>query len=248
MARDIQKRFTAKAEATNTPGEFKALVSVFGNIDSQGDIVDKGAFAVAIDKYAGDDNMPVVWSHQWHDLNAYLGTYKDMEETDEGLLLVGQLDIDESESALRAYQLMKNRRIKEFSFGGRVTREERVEVPAADGQGKSFEYHLKEIDLWEAGPTFKGANSETQLLSVKSLHGLETIRDTLVSKEGRVLAQKHVDGLVAARDGLDEVIKAVQKPVDDETKSDTEQNSGAAKAVTLDRNVLALLALSQINK
>lgn len=242
-ARDIQKSFVAKAEATGTPGEFVALVSVFGNLDSQGDIVDKGAFAGAIEKFAGEKNMPVIWSHQWHDVNAYLGTYTKMEETDEGLKLTGILDVDDSPAAARVYQLMKNRRIDEFSFGGRVTKTEIVRAPAGDGEDERTEYHLKEIDLWEAGPTFKGANNQTQLLSVKSLDNLPGV---VATKEGRVLAQKHTDALKSVHQTLGEVIDAVA-PKDDPAKTITPETDDVVKSTTLSPGVQALLVLSQLD-
>lgn len=242
-AREIQKSFVAKASTTDTPGEFVALVSVFGNVDSQGDVVDKGAFAGAIEKFAGEKNMPVVWSHQWHDVNAYLGTYTKMEETDQGLKLTGVLDIDESPAAARVYQLMKNRRIDEFSFGGRVTKTEIVRVPNGDGGDEDVEFHLKEIDLWEAGPTFKGANSQTQLLSVKAL---DTLPGVVATKEGRVLAQKHTDALKSVHQTLGEVIAAVDKSTD-ESKSITPDSDDVVKSATLSLGVQALLVLSQID-
>lgn len=247
--REIQKTYAAKAEAGTAKGEFTAIVSAFGNVDSQGDIVDEGAFAGSIDKYAsGDAVMPVIFSHQWNDLNAWLGKYDDMEEVKGvGLKLHGLLDVEDSASSKRAHQLMKDGTLREFSFGGRVTKHEVVRVPDEDAMdGERVEYHLKEIDLWEAGPTFKGANSETQLLSVKSLDSLVSLRETIATKEGRVLAQKHTDALRSAHQTLGEVLDAVS-PKDDSGKSITPEADDVVKTMTLSPSVQALLVLSQID-
>jgi hypothetical protein len=106
------------------------------------------------------------------------------------------------------------------------------------------------MDLWEAGPCFKGANAETELLSVKSDGSLSGA--LLARKEGRVLASKHVATLKTIRDGLNEVIDAVDKA---ETAGDTEKKTEAPATKTiedappaggLDHNVRALLVLSTI--
>lgn len=249
----IQKKFTAKAQAVEggAPGEFTALVSVFGNKDSQGDIMEKGAYTKTLaQKTVDGKSIPVVWSHQWYDIDSFLGVYTKAEETDAGLQLTGLLDIEESAKAARVYQLMKKGAVVEFSVSGEVVsggyleKAEGADAPADDA------YHIYEMDLWEAGPCFKGANAETELLSVKS-DGI--LSGALVSrKEGRVLAAKHVATLKTIRDGLNEVIDAVEKA---ETPDDAEQKAAdpatktieaAPPAGSLDHNVRALLVLSTI--
>ena len=77
-------------------------------------------------------------------------------------------------------------------------------------------YEIRKVDLWEAGPCFKGANPDTELLGVKSAVS------RLATKEGRVLAQKHVTTLKTIHEELAEVIAAVEKIDDEEEKSSTE--------------------------
>lgn len=244
----IQKRYTCKAQATDTPGEFEAIVSVFGNRDLQGDVTDAGAFEKTIKAWKESGNsMPVIFAHQWGNLESWLGVYKDMQETDEGLKLVGQLDVDEHPPSKRAHQMMKAGALNEFSFSGRVTKEEMVKVDTPDGE--ITEYHLKEIDLWEAGPVFKGANPETQLLSVKSAGGVfvpDHFRDVVATKEGRVLAQKYVDSLQNAHTELGAVLAAVSKQNDDDEAGKSGDKPPAVKQ-QLDINVAALLSLSTVD-
>lgn len=238
----IQKRYTCKAQATDPKGEFEAIVSVFGNRDLQGDVTDRGAFEKSLQAWKKSGNsMPVIFGHQWGNLDSWLGVYKEMEEIEAGLRMVGKLDIEEHAPAKRAFQMMDHGALNEFSYSGRVTKEERVERDGEDGP--VVEYHLKEIDLWEAGPVFKGANPETQLLSVKSAGGLiipDELRRAMATKEGRVLAQKHVDVLQKAHEDLGAVLAAVSKQ-DDE---DAEKGADKPPAIKLDRNVAALLSLA----
>ncbi len=50
--------------AAGDAGEFEAVVAVFGNIDSYGDVIVKGAFAATLKDWSDSgDPIPVVWSH-----------------------------------------------------------------------------------------------------------------------------------------------------------------------------------------
>jgi Caudovirus prohead serine protease len=52
-------------------GTFEAIVSVFGNVDLVGDRVVKGAFKSSLKRWReSDDPIPVIWSHQWDNLDA----------------------------------------------------------------------------------------------------------------------------------------------------------------------------------
>lgn len=148
-----------KAAQSDSMGQFEAIVSVFGNIDLQGDRVMPGAFTKSIQswKQSGDE-VPVIWSHDWEDPFSIIGSVVDLAETDTGLWVRGQLDL-ENPKASQVYRLLKNRQVKEFSFAYNIV----AEAPASDGAT-----NLTELEIIEVGPTLKGANPETQLLAVKS--------------------------------------------------------------------------------
>jgi hypothetical protein len=150
-------------------------VSVFGNVDHQGDRVLDGAFKADIEqKRKRQDPIPVVWSHQWGDPFAHIGFIEpqDMYEVypdtlsdgakaagvTGGLYVKGKLDIDKP-FAKQVYDLLKQRRVTEWSFAYDVIDEER----AKDGAN-----NLKMLRVHEVGPTLKGANSATDTLGVKS--------------------------------------------------------------------------------
>ena len=152
-----------KAVTDGNPGEFKALVSVFNNVDSVGDRVVPGAFSKSLERWkASGDPIPVVLAHQWDDIWAHIGTAdpSDVKETPAGLVVNGKLDIDDNPVAAQVHKLMTRRSLKSFSFGYTVQKEAR----AKDGANE-----LKEIDIIEVGPCLKGANPRAELLGVKSL-------------------------------------------------------------------------------
>jgi HK97 family phage prohead protease len=146
---------------SDVPGAFEALVSVFGNVDNDGDIVAPGAFAQTL----AEDPKPIVWSHDW--MLPPIGETLEASETADGLLVKGRLFVADGEDhavARQVYAGMKAGALREFSWGGRVTEETRREED--DGR---VVWVLNEIDLVEYGPCLKGANSETRLVAVKAL-------------------------------------------------------------------------------
>lgn len=215
----LSKTYTAKAVASKDPeekGRFEAIVSVFGNKDSQGDIVEAGAFKKSLAEWTIKERpIPIVWAHQFGNIFNILGEYVSAEETDEGLKMVGQLELSWPE-AQRVYELMEKGLVVEFSFSGQVRDYELLEEDDEDSWWPGLS--IKDVDLWEAGPCFKGANAETQLLGIKS-HGGLTGQIPAVLKEGRVLAQKHVDDITKARDTLNDVLAAVDKSKEDSEKT-----------------------------
>ena len=146
-----------KALDDQAEGQFEAIVSVFGNVDSYGDRVVKGAFGGSLERWRQKGRpIPVVFSHQWDDLDAHIGQVLEAEEQDEGLYIRAQLEMDEP-FASRVYKKLKNGTLSEFSFAYDVLQSERV-----DGVNE-----LRELELFEVGPTLIGANRETRLLAVK---------------------------------------------------------------------------------
>lgn len=155
-------RFETKA--AGDAGTFEALVSVFGNVDHQGDRILKGAYANTLERWrSSGDPVPIVFNHNWSDPMSHIGfaDANDVSETDRGLVVKGQLDIDENPVARQVHKLLKRRSLREFSIGYTVPAG--GEKRASDGANE-----ISELDLIEAGPTLKGANPATELAGVKS--------------------------------------------------------------------------------
>lgn len=152
---------TIEFKSRGDKGEFEAVVSVFGNTDYQGDRVVRGAFAHSLAKWhQSGDPIPIIWSHDWGNPHAHVGSADPRlaVETDRGLKLIGKFDLDKP-FARQVYDLVKSRRVREWSFAYDIE-DERI---ADDGANE-----LLTLDIIEAGPTLKGANSATETLGVKS--------------------------------------------------------------------------------
>lgn len=159
----------------DSTGEFEAVVSVFGNVDLQGDRGMPGMFAKSLDMWrTKGDPIPVIWSHEWGNPMAHIGyvlpedayevlsgdSEKAMGDITGGLFVKGHLDVDKP-FAKQVYDLLKDRRVTEWSFAYDVVDEER--------NTKDHANELNEVNLFEVGPTLKGANPATSTLGVKSV-------------------------------------------------------------------------------
>lgn len=143
-------------------GLFAALVSVFNNVDRNGDRVMPGAFTKSISDWrASGKPIPVVWSHEHRDPEAYIGAVdpQDMRETKDGLVVAGRLDIEDNPKAAKIYDLLAAGRLKEWSFAYEVKQE---------AIGKDLARELTEVNLFEVGPTLVGANPEVRTLAMKA--------------------------------------------------------------------------------
>jgi hypothetical protein len=141
-----------------------ALVSVFNNVDLQGDRVMPHAFKRSLDRWlASGDPIPVIWSHDWANPMAHIGVVTNAREGDDGLFVEYELDVDSNPFAAQVQRLLSERRVKEHSFAYDVIREK----VASDGANE-----LLELELIEVGPTLKGANPATELLGVKAVQAM----------------------------------------------------------------------------
>lgn len=150
--------------AAGDSGEFTALVSAFGNVDLVGDRMMPGSFSKSLEKWREKgDPIPVVFNHDWGTPDAHIGVADpaNVYESDDGLVVKGQLDIGDNPVASQIFKLLKRRSLTAFSFGYTVPKG--GEKRAKDGANEVFE-----ADLIEVGPTLRGANPEAQLQAVKS--------------------------------------------------------------------------------
>jgi HK97 family phage prohead protease len=168
-----------KAVGDGDSGEFTAIVSVFNNIDLTQDVVQPGAYADDIERWAkSEDNLPVIWSHQWHDPDYNIGVVKEMEELEAGdarlkgqafdlggLLVVGAMDLEDDSAgskARKAWRLVKGRRVNNWSFHYETLK---ASMGVKDDQRVRF---LEKLHITEVGPTHVGANRATQTVETKA--------------------------------------------------------------------------------
>lgn len=155
VAKIVSTEASAFKVLDDEKGIFEAYVSVFGNVDSYGEIVDKGAFKDWLAEYGG--RYPKgVWAHDWSE-----PIIKTLEcrEDERGLYVKGQFVLAVQRAA-EIYALMKEGVITDFSFGFRVL--EDYLDPATNAR------HLKKIAIYEYSPVLVGANSQATLIGVKT--------------------------------------------------------------------------------
>jgi HK97 family phage prohead protease len=226
-------------------GEFEAIVSVFGNKDSYGDVVMPGAFSDTLSAWKESQNpIPVIWSHDWQDPESHIGTVLDSREVDAGefgdkspagLWVKGVNDIADNQRAARVQRLMAGRRITQFSFAYDIK-----EAAWETHDGEEV-YALRKLDLFEVGPTLVGANQETDLLGAK-----RTIID-LASRPSKGGA-KHSTADFATLSEIHSALRKLGVPcVNDDSKSrqtstgqDTDRAADGVEVPTLDPAAKAL--------
>ena len=199
-------------------GQFRALVSVFNVKDSMGDVIVPGAFTDTLEEWkASGDSIPVYWSHQMHDPDYNVGWVLDAEQTDDGLEVLAQLDLEDGASpkAKQVYRLLKGRRVTQFSFAYDVT----DGGPAKSADGDEFT-ELRGLKLYEVGPTPIGANQETDLLGVKDAVAL--------LKRGRVLSAKNESALTETLSAITAGVTSIKSVLSAVGSDNTEDDDGKA--------------------
>lgn len=155
--------------AVNGDGTFEAIVSTFGNVDLDGDVMVKGCF----ERSLKERGYPSVLHS--HDRSQLIGVVDEIRETELGLYVKGRLLIGEVARADEVYAGMKAKNgdgkpaLRDWSIGFRVRKAHWAESDdplAAPWGGEVRE--ITDVELWEVSPTLVGANPQAGLLSVKS--------------------------------------------------------------------------------
>lgn len=208
-------------------GEFTALVSVFGNKDSYGDVVIPGAFKDTLAEWkASGDPIPVYWSHRMDDPDYNIGHVLEAAETPDGLQVRAQLDLDNPKAA-QVYRLMKGRRVTQFSFSYEVQ-----DAGWAKSEDLGEFYELRKLKLYEVGPTPIGANQETALLDVKAIE--RQVLAVATAKAGRVLSSKNETALRGALSKIADGVTDVESVLSALDTEDGKSNPSSDSKTTAD--------------
>lgn len=193
-------------------GQFTAYASVFGNIDSYGDIVVKGAFANDLARWEkSGKNIPLLFGHNMADPDFNIGHVVSAVEDEVGLKVTAQLDL-ENPKARQVYRMLKGRRIDQMSFAYDV-------LDGAKGQKDGADvYEIRDLKLYEVSVVTVGANSETEVLAVKQV---PVISDRIMAavKAGRVLSAKNEGEIRSAHEALSRVLSVLDGTPDEQKAS-----------------------------
>ena len=135
--------------------------AAFGNIDSDGDVLVRGAFAKSIQEHGPQSNsqQKIAYLFQ-HDMKNPIGRIIRMEEDEKGLYVEAEIDnISEGDRVLTQYQ---SGTLNQHSIGFRYIWD-KVEY---DETTEAF--IVKEVQLWEVSVVTLGANENTPFMGMKS--------------------------------------------------------------------------------
>ncbi|MCV7205299.1 HK97 family phage prohead protease [Mycolicibacterium peregrinum] len=211
-------------------GEFIGYASVFGNKDSYGDVVIKGAFANTLAEWERKGvPIPLLWGHNTADPDFNLGEIIEATEDDRGLKVHGKLDMESPKSA-QTYRLLKSGRVNQMSFAYHVVDGAYIQPEGDDKTWRDAYYELRELDLYEVSIVPIGANQETEILAVKA------IASAMRAKAGRALSSKNEDALRGALAQAEEIVTALKgvlpedDPADEEDQDKTSGEEPSAEA------------------
>ncbi len=154
--------------AAGEDGAIEGYGSVFGVVDSYGDVVEKGAFAASLQAHRAAGTMPaMLWQHNPEEP---LGVWEEMSEDAHGLKVKGRIVL-ETAFGRDKYILLKNGVLNGLSIGFVAT-----DKSWNDRDGTRT---LNAIDLWEVSLVTFPACPPARLSSVKAadMAALRTIRE-----------------------------------------------------------------------
>jgi len=215
-------------------GTFEALVSTY-SVDSIKDQVVPGAFGKTLADWQSSGNpIPIIWSHRHDDPFSHVGEVLQAEErAGQGLWVKGQLDM-ENPTGRQVYKLLKGGRVSQFSFAYDVEDSE----TADDGITQ-----LKQLKLYEVGPTLIGMNQATRTLDVKTQPAVSTTTTTTLGnasmtiteyKAGRVLSAKNESDLKNAVELIEGVLSQLGVPMADEPDDAPKSTTADSKTTAND--------------
>lgn len=151
-----QKLFSIKA--LTEEGQIEAVISTFGQVDRDGDIMLAEAFSGSDGK-----SIPMVWSHNWDQpIGKGVVEVKQSEAVLRGKFF---LDTAAGQDAYKTVKAMGD--LQQYSIGFRITDAD-FGYQENDAGQRIYVRTIKGIELFEASPVLVGAAYGTRTLAVKS--------------------------------------------------------------------------------
>jgi HK97 family phage prohead protease len=141
-------------KSLNTAGRFAGYASVFGVVDSQRDVVERGAFAEAV--HTNGHDVKLLWQH---DPKQPIGYIRVLKEDALGLYIEAQLLLNTT-AGREAYELLKAGAVKGLSIGFTPIKHRMHPAKAVR--------HLEAVRLWEISLVTFPANAAANVTVVKT--------------------------------------------------------------------------------
>jgi HK97 family phage prohead protease len=150
-------------------GIITGYFSKFNNVDSDGDIIRRGAFAKTIQETGPNSSQPRIKHLMNHNPSQPLGLLKSLVEDDNGLLYESQIGTHQLGNDF--VKMVESGLITEHSIGFRITKRNQLQDYEGYKQNPNGGwYEITEVKLWEGSSlTAWGANSLTPITGLKSI-------------------------------------------------------------------------------
>ena len=188
-------------------GTIEGYGSVFGNADSHGDVIMRGAFNETLQKRT----PKMLWQHR---MDRPIGVWDEVREDDLGLYVKGRI-ITKTQLGAETVELIKAGVVSGLSIGYRTT----------DAEYRGELRMLKAVDLYEISTVTLGSNELATITGAKSI---ETERDLeralleqglsrkvakAIAAQGKAFLEQRDAGLEGLDEGLRDagLIEAIKK-------------------------------------
>ncbi len=156
------------SQTSSEEGTFTGYGAVFGNIDSHGDIIEKGAFKNSLREWEGKGKLPkMLLQHGGFfgpvDDMLPVGKWTSMEENSKGLKVEGKLFALNTDRGALLYEGLKSGELDGLSIGYRSKKHRMGTKPQDPTRW------LEEVDLKEVSIVTWGSNDRALISGVKSL-------------------------------------------------------------------------------
>lgn len=205
---------------------FEGFASTFGNIDSDGDIIHKGAFLESLKK-----RMPVVlWQHNSREP---IGMPISLEETDEGLFIRARLPKSDTFVSGRVIPQMKVGSVTKMSIGFFI-----LEANEQKVEDDRWILNITKVDLREFSLVTFPANELADVTDFKSLKEVDD------AKELRAYLSDELGLSIKERDTLISKVKSIfGSDESNETEQLQEDEHTSDEAISMEKLDAAILAI-----
>lgn len=177
--------------------KFEGWLSTYGNIDSDGDIFEKGAFSEAI---KNRDTYPLLINHNTYDFDMYVGEFKAFDKP-EGVWIEAEI-YEDIPHADKLYKMLKSGALQEMSIGFRIEDYKNdLEMVEDEDRPWGYGFNFKKSLIREGSVVLAPANLNATIESVKN--------------QNNTIIQKFEVGA----EQLDEISKVVKDTIDEHMNS-----------------------------